>query len=328
MPQPSISTLNEQFKTDSLDYQTAGNGYQKLPPYCSPVPLHSMIDNDVDHHLATKLNRMLYTQSPQLPRKNYEFTNTPHIGSQSPFMQRKFPPNEGDYTTSYNPYKPLQQQQPCSTFSPVIKKRYQAGHLVSEDLEFRILHGNTSPIVLQRFYHQQNQLKDQKEADELRAIHLQSSSPNHFKSTHSSIPVKSPLPLLRYQQQHHQYQTGRNNQHDFETYNASQRIYESQIPQLQSRMMSNGNGTIQNIYRQQHLPSQHQQPMYDNVRAQMACPGSPQLDRLRENLEKPNFYERHQKLPVEIENPYQQLEKNMNQNNGLISDKNKDKGRF
>jgi hypothetical protein len=125
--------------------QAPGNGYQKLPPYCSPTPLHSILDNDaVDSNLASKLNRMLYTQSPQLPRKTYEsppINNTSFLGSQSPFMQRKFQSNEGDY----NPYKPLPQQQPSSTFSPVIRKRYQEGHLVSEDLEFRILHGNTSP---------------------------------------------------------------------------------------------------------------------------------------------------------------------------------------
>lgn len=321
-PITALTNFNDQYKSEALDMQQAtGNGYQKLlPPYCSPTPLHSRIDNDVvDHHLASKLNRMMYTQSPQLPRKTYEIhSNIPHIGSQSPFMQRKFPANEGG---NYNPYKPLPQQ-PSSTFSPVIRKRYQEGHLVSEDLEFRILHGNTSPIVLQRFYHQQNQLKDQKEADELRAIRLQSASPNPFKSTQSSIPVKSnsnsPLPSLRYQ--HHQMP--RNN---FEPL-PSQRIYESQIPQLQSRMVSNGNGTMQNMQNMYRHP-QHQ-PMYDNVRAQMACPGSPQLDRLKANLEKPNFYERHQKLPVEIENPYQQMEMNMNQNNGLIGDKNKDKGKL
>lgn len=335
-PISSLTVIGDQYKTEPLDLpQVAGNGYQKLPPYCSPVPMHSMIDHDaVDHHLASKLNRMLYTQSPQLPRKTYDlFSNTivPHIGSQSPFMPRKFPANETDYGGNYNPnpYKPLQQQ-PSSTFSPVIRKRYQEGHLVSEDLEFRILHGNTSPIVLQRFYHQQNQLKDQKEADELRAIRLQSASPNPYKSTQSSIPVKSnsPLPSLRYQQHH---QMPRNNLQNYEPLPASQRIYESQIPQFQSRMVSNGNGTIQNnMYRQYHQPPQHQQPMYDNIRAQMACPGSPQLDRLRANLEKPNFYERHQKLPVEIDNPYQQMEMNKNQNNGLIGDnnKNKDKGKL
>jgi hypothetical protein len=104
------------------------------------------------------------------------------------------------------------------------------------------------------------------------------------------------------------------------TYNASQRIYESHIPQLQTRTISNGNGTIQNYYRHQ--------PMYDNVRTQIPCPGSPQLDRLRVNLEKPNFYERHQKLPVEIENPYQQMELNKSQNSGVNGDKNKDKGKL
>lgn len=299
--------------------QPPGNGYQKLPAYCPPALLHTMIENDaVDNSLALKLNRMLHTQSPQLPRKIYEPTpsNVPFLGNQSPYMQQKFQPDEGDY----NPYKPLPQP-PSSTFSPVIRKRYQEGHLVSEDLEFRILHGNTSPIVLQRFYHQQNQFKDQKkEADELRAIRLQSASPNPFKNTQSSIPVKSSSPLPQRYQQH---QIPRGNMQNFDhlptTFNAtSQRIYESHIPQLQSRTISNGNGTIQNHYRHQ--------PMYDNVRAQIPCPGSPQLDRLRANLEKPNFYERHQKLPVEIESSYQQMEANRNQSTGINSEKNKDKG--
>lgn len=309
----------DQFKTDSLNlHQATGNGYQKLPAYCSPAPLHPRIENDVvDHQLAMKLNRMLYTQSPHLPRKAYEISpnvNAGHVGSQSPFMQRKFAGNEGDYVGTYNNYRP-QPQQPCSTFSPVIRKRYQEGHLVSEDLEFRILHGNTSPIVLQRFYHQQNQLKDQikeKEENELRAIRLQSGSPNPFKPTQSSIPMKSNSPLPSHRYQH--YQMSRN--------------YEpipSQIPQLQSRMVPNGNATIHNMYRHPQQPLQ--QPMYDNIRAQMACPGSPQLDRLKANLEKPNFYERHQKLPVEIENPYQ-MDMNKNLNNGLIGDKNKDKGKL
>jgi hypothetical protein len=84
-------------------------------------------------------------------------------------------------------------------------------------------------------------------------------------------------------------------------------------------MISNGNGNVPNFYRHHH-----QQPMYDNIRAQIPCPGSPQLDRLRMNLEKPNFYERHQKLPVEIENPYQ-MEANKHQI-GVNGDKNKDKG--
>lgn len=335
--QPAMTILSEQMKkedrADPLNQYgngATGNGYQKLP-FRSPAP-HSLADNDtVDYHLTSQLNRM-YTQSPQLPRKTYEFNSSinpspqmQQIGSQSPYMQRKFPPYETDYGNQYSPYKPLpQQQQQPTTFSPVIRKRYQEGHLVSEDLEFRILHGNTSPIVLQRFYHQQNQLKDQKEEDQLRAIRMQSSSPNPFRGTQSSIPVKSgsPLPITRFQHQPAQQMLHRNVLHHEPTYNASHKIYESHIPQLQSRIVANGNGSVP--YRLHH--QQHQ--IYDNVahRAQIACPGSPQLDRLRASLEKPNFYERNQKLPVEIESGYQ-LETNLNQNNGaFISDKNKDKG--
>lgn len=389
MAQPSMTILSEQMKRDDLaelNGAMLGNGYQKLPFH---LPPSSTYDTDaVDHQLTAKLNRMLYTQSPQLPRKTYEFnantaniiqqTNIPsqlsqqptqlhhqplqihppqqplqmqfhqpshvnpphlhqapqlhHIGNQSPYMARKFAHNEPEYGTHYSPYKPLplpQQQQPQSTFSPVIRKRYQEGHLVSEDLEFRILHGNTSPIVLQRFYHQQNQLKDQKEEDQLRAIRMQSSSPNPFKS---SIPVRNDgSPLLNPRFQHQQAQMlQRNVLHHEPTYNASHKIHESHIPQLQSRMVANGNGIpFRHQHQQQQPMPQHHpyQPMYDNVahRAQIACPGSPQLDRLRANLEKPNFYERHQKLPVEIES--YQLDSSMNQSNGLNMDsKNKDKG--
>lgn len=390
MAQQSMTILSEQMKRDDLaelNGTTTGNGYQKLPFH---LPPSSTYETDaVDHQLTAKLNRMLYTQSPQLPRKTYEFnantaniiqqTNIPsqlvavsqhhqqpmhhpqqplqmqfhqpsqvtqphlhqpssqlhHIGNQSPFMPRKFAHNEPEYGTHYSPYKPLplpQQQQPQSTFSPVIRKRYQEGHLVSEDLEFRILHGNTSPIVLQRFYHQQNQLKDQKEEDQLRAMRTLSSSPNPFKGS-SSIPVRSdgsPLPNARFQHHPQAQLLQRNVMHHEPSYNASQKIYESHIPQLQTRMVPNGNGIPyrHHLQQQQPLLNQHHpyQPMYDNVahRAQMACPGSPQLDRLRANLEKPNFYERHQKLPVEIES--YQHESSLNQSNGLNDSKNKDKG--
>lgn len=341
MLQPSpLTILNDQLKRedliDPLNYAT-GNGYQKLP-YRSPAQ-HSTIDNEVDHHLAAKLNRM-YTQSPQLPRKNYEFTpnmnnfqhhspqmNHHHMGNQSPYLQRRFPPNEIDYTSNYSPYKPLPPPPQQSTFSPLTRRRYQEGQQMAEDLEFRILHGNTSPIVLQRFYHQQNQLRDQKEEDQLRAIRMQSASPNHYK--HSSIPVKSASPLPNTRFDHRQPQMmNRKIMHPESSY-ASHNIYESQIPQLQSRMTANGNGSIPFRHHHQQQQQHHQAPMYDNLghRAQIACPSSPQLDRLRANLEKSNFYERHQKLPVEYESSYQvEMSKHQLQNNGSFLDKNKDKG--
>lgn len=329
----TLTILSEQMKHEDLNepINQHANGYQKLP-FRSPA------DTDlVDHHLTPRLNRM-YTQSPQLPRKTYEFSpnmnhNHPapqlhhHHGTQSPYMPRKFPPNETDYANPYNPYKPL----PQSTFSPVIRKRYQEGHLVSEDLEFRILHGNTSPIVLQRFYHQQNQFKDQKEEDQLRAIRMQSSSPNPFKNAPSGIPVKSGSPLLQPRYQHHHQPAPmmqRNVLHQHHTEYASHHVYESNIPQLQARMMSNGNGSIPyRLHQQQH------QPMYDNLthRGQPVCPSSPQLDRLRANLEKPNFYERNQKLPVEIESSYQleMSKRDQLHNNGVLIGENKakDKGK-
>lgn len=322
-----MTILSEQLKNEDLNesMNQYANGYQKLP-------CRSPAENDlVDQQLTPRFNRM-YTQSPQLPRKTYDFT--PNINHnhpapqlhhhQSPYMQRKFPHNETAYVNPYNSYKPFPQQ---STFSPVIRKRYQEGHLVSEDLEFRILHGNTSPIVLQRFYHQQNQLKDQKEEDQLRAIRMQSSSPNLFKHTSSGIPIKTESPMLqpRYQHQHQPAPMLQRNVLQHNDY-ASHHVYENNIPQLQNRMISNGNGSIP--YRH------HQQPMYDNLahRGQPLCPNSPQLDRLRVNLEKPNFYERNQKLPVEIDNSWNQLEMNkspLNNSNFLIGEnKNKDKGNY
>jgi hypothetical protein len=108
---------------------------------------------------------------------------------------------------------------------------------------------------------------------------------------------------------------------------------QQQQQQIQSKH-ANGNGSIPFHIHQQNLHHQKQQSIYDNLnhqRAPMPCPGSPQLDRLRMNLEKPNFYERHQKLPVEVESSYQ-LERNASpaqQSNGVGSggsDKNKDKG--
>lgn len=322
----NLTILSEQLKDEDLNEpMTHANGYQKLP-YRSPA------EADMVDHLTPRLTRM-YTQSPQLPRKVYEFNpnmnhNHPapqlhhHHGTQSPYMARKFPPAESDYTNPYNPYKPLPQQ---STFSPVIRKRYQEGHLVSEDLEFRILHGNTSPIVLQRFYHQQNQLKDQKEEDQLRAIRMQSSSPNPFKSTQpSGIPIMSGSPLMQSRYQHHHQPAPTMHQRHHNDY-TSHNVYESNIPQLQARMMTNGNGSIPFRHYQQ------QQPMYDNLghRGQPVCPSSPQLDRLRANLEKPNFYERNQKLPVEIESSYQlDMNKSQHHNNGALigENKTKDKG--
>lgn len=335
MAHTSMTILSETLNSEDRNAYAngaTGNGYQKLPFR----PLENEV---VDDQLASKISR-LYTQSPQMTRQTYDINNVNHqppqlnhhhLNSQSPYMQRKFGTNESDFANHYSPYKPLPQQ-PNSTFSPVIRKRYQEGHLVSEDLEFRILHGNTSPIVLQRFYHQQNQFKDQKEEDQLRAIRMQSSSPNPYRSAQSSIPVKSgsPLPNPRYQHlpQQPQMHRGVLPIHHEPIYNASHKIHESHIPQLQSRM--NGNGTVPFRHHQQQpqLFHHHQQPMYDNVahRAQLACPSSPQLDRLRANLEKPNFYERHQKLPVEIESSYQ-LEAIKAQTNGaFIDNRNKDKG--
>ncbi|XP_038116435.1 dual specificity mitogen-activated protein kinase kinase hemipterous isoform X1 [Culex quinquefasciatus] len=67
---------------------------------------------------------------------------------------------------------------------------------LNEDQQYKHLQGNTSPIVLQRFYHQQNQLRETKQYE-------QPSTTNPFYQQHqqqqpSGIPVKySPLPSHR-----------------------------------------------------------------------------------------------------------------------------------
>lgn len=243
--------------------------------------------------------------------------------------------------------------------SPVIRKRYQKGNLIAEDLQYRHLHGNTSPIVLQRFYHQQNQFRDQKE-EESRALRV-SSPPtgnpfrNHQSGIASGIPIKSGnspnLNNLRYIQHHQQqsparpsgtgmynYQRQQQYQHQQEPIYQQQplpsQIYESHIPLLQSKH-NNGNGQMHHHQQQQPLPQQqqhlhhHQQQLqYDPInRAPLQCPNSPQLDRLRASLEKPNFYERNQKLPIEVESSYGLDQSTISNNNGVNVDKHKERGK-
>lgn len=67
---------------------------------------------------------------------------------------------------------------------------------LNEDQQYKHLQGNTSPIVLQRFYHQQNQLRENKQYEQ------SSTATNPFYQQHqqppSGIPVKySPLPSHR-----------------------------------------------------------------------------------------------------------------------------------
>lgn len=338
------TTTSHQFPAMSDPFRAASNdvamtgGYQKLPFRAAQTS--TVIENnevDLNGFMGAKYNR-LYTQSPQLPRKVYNDpvpNNTQHfhphasplmhhLGRESPMMPRKFPPREQEMTATYSPFKPLPFQ-PNNSPSPMMRRRYQeggVGHPVSDE-EYRILHGNTSPIVLQRFYHQQNQLREQ---DQLRDMRLNSSSPfGHNSPAHtSSIPIKcggSPLPAHRYH-----YQPPSTVAYRFQQQQEPLPNYHhaSHIPQLQSnRYMSNGNGNSNGIPYKHH--PQHQ-IVYDNVanRPQVPCPGSPQLDRLRANMEKINFYERNQKLPVESS---YQLE--MNRQNGDLNGsgdlKNKDK---
>ncbi|XP_055608033.1 dual specificity mitogen-activated protein kinase kinase hemipterous-like isoform X2 [Uranotaenia lowii] len=66
---------------------------------------------------------------------------------------------------------------------------------INDEQQYKHLVGNTSPIVLQRFYHQQNQLRENKQQQ----LELQmQQSTNPFYQQPSGIPVKySPLPSHR-----------------------------------------------------------------------------------------------------------------------------------
>jgi hypothetical protein len=273
------------------------------------MPVNNFNESNIDYELLSKFNRM-HTQSPQLPRKNYSTlrnVNTPsplffqhhnhhQESSQSPLLQHhhKFMMDDKNNVQHYhqNPYKPLQ-----PTFSPVIKKRYGTdGSMVSEDLEFRILHGNTSPIVLQRFYHQQNQLRDQK-VEELRTMKNTIASTNPFENAQCSIPQhnNNTPTYLKYSNNSPSPSPQRNINVYESNYNASP------LHQL----TKNNTNTNMSPYRQQqqYQPAQNynNHPNFYNNKYETRppIPNSPQLDRLRVNLEKPNFYERRQ-LPVEV----------------------------
>lgn len=74
---------------------------------------------------------------------------------------------------------------------------------LNEDQQYKHLQGNTSPIVLQRFYHQQNQLRETKQYEQSSVTNpffQQQQQPQHqqFQQQPSGIPVKySPLPSHR-----------------------------------------------------------------------------------------------------------------------------------
>lgn len=317
--QPQMSIFNnKQLLSDdviasNLDFRGGtGNGYQKLPT--------AQNDYGAEEELIAKLNRM-HTQSPQLPRKTYTSlnTNSPHLlppssiaAHESPRLQQKFhhpqqQQQQPDYHNHYQQYQPLHAYKPLpqSTFSPVVKKRYGVdGNMVSEDIEFRILHGNTSPIVLQRFYHQQKQFRDQNQ-EELRVMQtaaLPSATISNTNPFNSHIPIarNTNSPSSMFYNNRYGSSSPARNQYESNYYNnASPQHHNNYIPR-------NSNGSIP--YRQhlnsspmhssQYQPQPQQLPMrYD--RPPIPCPNSPQLDRLRVNLEKPNFYERHQ-LPVEV----------------------------
>jgi hypothetical protein len=332
--------MSDDVITSHLDFRP-GNGYQKLP---SAATLDYGERGGVEEELIAKLNRM-HTQSPQLPRKNYATLSSaqPHFlppsssaAHESPRLQPKFHHHQQpeyhnhyqQYQSPHHPYKPL----PQSTFSPVVKKRYGVdGNMISEDLEFRILHGNTSPIVLQRFYHQQKQFRDQNQ-EELRA--MQMAALPSANNSQIPIPRNTNSPSL-YTNNRYGSSPSRNNQYEsnYHHYNnyASPQHYNNYIPRngstlpykhhhLNSSPM-HSSPQYQTQQQQQHYHhQQHQQPpqipmRYD--RPPIPCPSSPQLDRLRANLEKPNFYERHQ-LPVEVH-----LNQPTSTSNGVGNEKSK-----
>ncbi|XP_070499097.1 dual specificity mitogen-activated protein kinase kinase hemipterous-like isoform X2 [Chironomus tepperi] len=293
-------SINKQYQIDptSSEMDMKGNGYQKL------VSNKYNDGNNIDYELLSKFNRM-HTQSPQLPRKNYtniRNVNSPAYvqqqqGSQSPLMQHKMMKQPEDHY-SYKPNPPM-----GGTYSPVVKKRYGTdGVMVAEDLEFRILHGNTSPIVLQRFYHQQNQLRDQKMEEQLRAMKTSTSSSSTNPFDHHPAHAQSNIPIanssyLKYpssptpQRNMNFYESNYNNHASPHHQNA----YAPNVPQYPRN--TNGNCMIP-TYRYQ--PTQSDIQKHENLINRPPIPSSPQLDRLRVNLEKPNFYERHQ-LPLEVQ---------------------------
>ncbi|XP_053692768.1 dual specificity mitogen-activated protein kinase kinase hemipterous-like [Sabethes cyaneus] len=64
---------------------------------------------------------------------------------------------------------------------------------LNDEQQYRHLQGNTSPIVLQRFYHQQNQLRENKQQQQQQE--QQSTNPFYQHAQASGIPIKcSPLP--------------------------------------------------------------------------------------------------------------------------------------
>jgi hypothetical protein len=305
MMMTTTSTTN-----DMEEYR--GNGYQKL----TSNNLNNFNDGNIDYELLSKFNRM-NTQSPQLPRKNYtplrNVNSPPYVhqeGSQSPLMHPKLQYDDrNNFHFQHSPYKPAA----GGTYSPVVKKRYGTdGVMVSEDLEFRILHGNTSPIVLQRFYHQQNQLRDLKE-DQLRAM---KSSPStnpfdqHVIQTNSNIPIANhhnSSSFLKYSSP-----TPQRNTNFYESNYTNNASPQSYIPQYTKN--TNGNGTYA-----RYQPNINHSNLNLVNRPPIPCPNSPQLDRLRANMEKPNFYERHQ-LPVEV-----QLKENCSSSGYQASEKSKGK---
>jgi hypothetical protein len=301
--------MQKQFKIDdslikdNLD-NIGGNGFQK------PLTQNDFKDGtDINYELLVAKYSRLHTQSPQLPRKNYATLS--NINS-SGFVQQQLQhdkshlPEDNNYHNMFHYHQQQQQQQhqqsiPQKMYSPLVRKRYGAdGIPVSEELEYRILHGNTSPIVLQRFYHQQNQFRDQKKEEQLRAMRA-ASNMNSYSHAQSNIPIatsSSPSYLRSTSSPSPQRSA---NVYEY-NYNAS--------PQFNSQIPRNGSGYRYN-------------PHYENNNFNRpACPNSPQrvdLERLRANLEKPNFYERHQ-LPVEVH-----IKDNMTSgsSNGIGHDKSK-----
>lgn len=315
--QQQMSILAKQYQvveTNNVEMDGKGNGHYYQKFMTTTTNKFNDGSSNIDYELLSKFNRM-NTQSPQLPRKNYTTlrnTNSPSYiqqqhheqhhfqGSDSPLMQHKMimKPDEG--SNLHYSYKPAQIG---STYSPIVKKRYgNDGVMVSEDLEYRILHGNTSPIVLQRFYHQQNQLRDQKMEEEIRARRNNTSCTNPFEQHYlqqqhhaqSNIPIANNS-YLKYTSSPTPQRHNNLNFYESNYTNTSPQQQNSYIPQYSRN--TNGHPS----YRHHPISqlSEMQQNKHDNLVNRPPIPSSPQLDRLRANLEKPNFYERHQ-LPIEV----------------------------
>ncbi|KAJ6636226.1 Dual specificity mitogen-activated protein kinase kinase hemipterous [Pseudolycoriella hygida] len=82
----------------------------------------------------------------------------------SPYLQRKYSQPQDSFWNSQHPPDGVAGSKSATT-SPYARKRFQTTIPIAEQTQCTRPLGNTSPIVLQRFYHQQSQHRDKSERD-------------------------------------------------------------------------------------------------------------------------------------------------------------------